>query len=352
MRQLHVRIDGTPLGTLGGQLDGNSLVVNALTPAPRATRRGGTRRDHSSRRASRARRGGAATLAAICAKASWVELRSGRDPPEPGSWRRDASRLAHRGRSGVSELGDKRILSPTIPPSGLRHSLRTWASGHPLGSDPARRLPGDVAALCRRLIPADLHRPAFQHGPRADAQDAADSRGRGRRPGRLRGTTLFHATARRELLRDSFDDYLAFLAPRLEQAHRLLAREGTLYFHIDYREAHYCKLLLDEIFGRECFLNELIWAYDYGARSRRRWPSKHDTILVYVTRSGRLLLRRRGGRPRALHGARPRHAREGRARQATDRRLVAHDRSDQRRREDWLSDAEAGGHRAAHGACQ
>ena len=82
--------------------------------------------------------------------------------------------------------------------------------------------------------------------------------------------------------RDSFEDYLAFLEPRLEEARRLLAQEGTLYFHIDYREAHYCKLLLDEIFGRECFLNELIWAYDYGARSRRRWPAKHDTILVYV----------------------------------------------------------------------
>lgn len=81
---------------------------------------------------------------------------------------------------------------------------------------------------------------------------------------------------------DSFEDYLAFLTPRLEEAHRLLAREGSLYFHIDYREAHHCKLLLDEIFGRECFLNELIWAYDYGARSRRRWPSKHDTILLYV----------------------------------------------------------------------
>jgi site-specific DNA-methyltransferase (adenine-specific) len=81
---------------------------------------------------------------------------------------------------------------------------------------------------------------------------------------------------------DSFDDYLAFLAPRLEQAHRLLAREGTLYFHIDYREAHHCKLLLDEIFGRGCFLNEIIWAYDYGARTKRRWPAKHDTILVYV----------------------------------------------------------------------
>lgn len=81
---------------------------------------------------------------------------------------------------------------------------------------------------------------------------------------------------------DSFNDYLAFLAPRLEHAHRLLTREGTLYFHIDYREAHHCKLLLDEIFGRESFLNEIIWAYDYGARTRRRWPAKHDTILVYV----------------------------------------------------------------------
>jgi site-specific DNA-methyltransferase (adenine-specific) len=82
--------------------------------------------------------------------------------------------------------------------------------------------------------------------------------------------------------RDSFDDYLAYLAPRLEEGHRLLAREGTFYFHIDYREAHHCKLLLDEIFGRECFLNEIVWAYDYGARSKSRWPAKHDTILVYV----------------------------------------------------------------------
>jgi site-specific DNA-methyltransferase (adenine-specific) len=81
---------------------------------------------------------------------------------------------------------------------------------------------------------------------------------------------------------DSFDDYLAFLEPRLREVRRVLHATGTLYFHVDYREAHHCKLLLDEIFGRECFLNELIWAYDYGARAKRRWPAKHDTILVYV----------------------------------------------------------------------
>jgi site-specific DNA-methyltransferase (adenine-specific) len=82
--------------------------------------------------------------------------------------------------------------------------------------------------------------------------------------------------------RDTFDDYLGFLEPRLREARRLLTQTGTLYLHIDYREAHYCKLLLDEIFGRDCFLNEIVWAYDYGARARRRWPAKHDTILVYV----------------------------------------------------------------------
>jgi site-specific DNA-methyltransferase (adenine-specific) len=82
--------------------------------------------------------------------------------------------------------------------------------------------------------------------------------------------------------RDAFDDYLGFLAPRLEELRRVLDPSGTLYLHLDYREAHYVKLLLDEIFGRECFLNELIWAYDYGAKSRRKWPQKHDTILVYV----------------------------------------------------------------------
>jgi site-specific DNA-methyltransferase (adenine-specific) len=85
---------------------------------------------------------------------------------------------------------------------------------------------------------------------------------------------------------DQYADYLDFLAPRLERMRQLLAPHGTLYFHIDYREAHYSKLLLDELFGRDAFLNELIWAYDYGAKPRRRWPAKHDTILAYVKTPG------------------------------------------------------------------
>ncbi|TKV30019.1 site-specific DNA-methyltransferase [Arthrobacter sp. NamB2] len=81
---------------------------------------------------------------------------------------------------------------------------------------------------------------------------------------------------------DAFDDYWDFLAPRLAEAWRLLADDGTLYLHLDYREVHYAKVMLDALFGRYCFLNEIIWAYDYGARTKRKWPAKHDNILVYV----------------------------------------------------------------------
>jgi len=82
---------------------------------------------------------------------------------------------------------------------------------------------------------------------------------------------------------DSFDSYIeGFLKPRMLEAYRLLKAHGSLYFHIDYREVHYCKILLDGIFGRECFLNEIIWAYDYGGRARAKWPAKHDNILFYV----------------------------------------------------------------------
>ena len=81
---------------------------------------------------------------------------------------------------------------------------------------------------------------------------------------------------------DRFDDFLGFLEPRLHEAHRILSPQGSMFVHLDYREVHYCKVLLDRIFGRACFVNEIIWAYDYGGRTRRRWPAKHDNILWYV----------------------------------------------------------------------
>jgi len=80
---------------------------------------------------------------------------------------------------------------------------------------------------------------------------------------------------------DSFEDYLGFLKPRLEEAHRILTATGSLFVHLDPREVHYVKVMLDGIFGRACFQNEIIWAYDYGARASKRWPAKHDNILWY-----------------------------------------------------------------------
>jgi site-specific DNA-methyltransferase (adenine-specific) len=81
---------------------------------------------------------------------------------------------------------------------------------------------------------------------------------------------------------DSFDDYLGFLEPRLSEARRVLSPTGSLFVHLDAREVHYVKVALDGLFGRGSFMNEIIWAYDYGARSTRKWSAKHDTILWYA----------------------------------------------------------------------
>jgi len=81
---------------------------------------------------------------------------------------------------------------------------------------------------------------------------------------------------------DSFDDYLGFLLPRIEASLRCLDARGSLFVHLDSREVHYVKVALDALLGRDCFMNEIIWAYDYGARPKTRWPAKHDTILWYA----------------------------------------------------------------------
>ena len=278
-------------------------VADALERRPRAGRR--RRRRCSTRSSSRppatsladaARASPASQWRSLCGREyQWVELR--------GADERD--RCAARCIAAPS--GREHSLSGVSRPTECSRAIDQILLGENLELLPA------FADESFQLVYID---PPFNTGKvqtRRTLQAVRDADGE--RTG-FQGRRYSDAAARRVQLRRRFDDYLAFLAPRLEQAHRLLAREGTLYFHIDYREAHHCKLLLDEIFGRECFLNEIIWAYDYGARTKRRWPAKHDTILVYVKDPARVLLRLRGGRPRALHGARPRHAREGRARQA------------------------------------
>jgi site-specific DNA-methyltransferase (adenine-specific) len=81
---------------------------------------------------------------------------------------------------------------------------------------------------------------------------------------------------------DAFDDYAGFLLPRIEASLRCLHRRGSLFVHLDAREVHYVKVALDELLGRDSFMNEIIWAYDYGGRPKNRWPGKHDTILWYA----------------------------------------------------------------------
>ena len=149
---------------------------------------------------------------------------------------------------------------------------------------------------------------------------------------------------------DMFDDFLAFLEPRLEEAHRILSPTGSFFLHIDYREAHYCKVLLDALFGRDCFMNEIIWAYDYGGRPKDRWPAKHDTLLWYVKDPAwytfhhdaidRVPYMAPGlaGAEKAARGKVP------------DRRVVADHRADGRARAYGLPDAEAHRHPQPHRA--
>ncbi len=81
---------------------------------------------------------------------------------------------------------------------------------------------------------------------------------------------------------DSFDDYVGFLLPRVEALLRCLTEDASIFVHLDTREVHYVKVALDQLLGRECFINEIIWSYDFGGRPRTRWPAKHDTILWYA----------------------------------------------------------------------
>ena len=136
---------------------------------------------------------------------------------------------------------------------------------------------------CAGLVYAD---PPFNTGSvrRGLRQRVVRDAGASRRG--FAGATYRTETAEGATYADSFDDYLAWLRPRLAESRRILAAHGTLYLHVDPRESHYCKVLLDELFGRECFLNEVIWAYDYGGRSTRRWPAKHDVILMYARTPG------------------------------------------------------------------
>jgi site-specific DNA-methyltransferase (adenine-specific) len=137
-----------------------------------------------------------------------------------------------------------------------------------------------LADACADLIYVD---PPFNTGRRQNLQRLRTSRDdmHGDRTG-FQGRRYRTERLATRSFDDLFDDYLAFLEPRLSEFRRVLKDSGTLYVHLDYREVHYVKVLLDTIFGRQCFLNEVIWAYDYGGRPRRRWPPKHDTILVYV----------------------------------------------------------------------
>jgi site-specific DNA-methyltransferase (adenine-specific) len=168
--------------------------------------------------------------------------------------------------------------------------VRTLGVDGPFTLDDDLLIEGDNLAVLPRLPdgafdliyvdpPFNTGRPRRRRALRAVRDDAGERTGFGGRRYRTRVVSDLAYD-------DAHADYPGFLRPRLEHARRLLAPHGSLYVHLDYREAHYVKVMLDEVFGRDAFLNEIVWAYDYGGKPKTRWPAKHDTILVYVRTPG------------------------------------------------------------------
>ena len=81
---------------------------------------------------------------------------------------------------------------------------------------------------------------------------------------------------------DRFDDFVHWLMRRIKAGLQCATADASLFVHLDWREVHYVKVALDALLGRDAFRNEIIWAYDFGGRSKSRWPTKHDSILWYT----------------------------------------------------------------------
>jgi site-specific DNA-methyltransferase (adenine-specific) len=145
--------------------------------------------------------------------------------------------------------------------------------------DNAELLPGLPAAFAR-LIYID---PPFNTGKaqKRDRMLVSRSQGAGERGG-FGGRRYDVERVASSAYVDQFEDFEAFLMPRIASALRCLTPDGSLFVHLDYREVHYVKVALDRLLGRERFMNEIIWSYDYGGRPRNRWPAKHDTLLWYA----------------------------------------------------------------------
>lgn len=181
-----------------------------------------------------------------------------------------------RSRTAVSRKKTAPALSESNEPT---HDVAPCGAIEIIHADNMKVLP-KLAAQSYRLIYID---PPFNTGREQARTRIATKRvtSGGDRTG-FQGARFETTVLGRKSFADSFDDYIAFLEPRLREAHRLLAPDGSLFLHLDYREVHYAKVLLDHIFGRESFINEIIWAYDYGARSKKKWSAKHDNILWYA----------------------------------------------------------------------
>ena len=245
-----------------------------------------------------------------------------------------------------SASGERAVFTPTTVPDREASPPRVSPIGE--GAAELDIHYGDNLPILQALPPSsfdpDLHRSSVQYREGAGAYPNTDRARPGRwRPHGLPRQTLPDRKGWDGSFADAFDDFLEFMEPRLKEARRLLKPDGAFFLHIDYREVHYCKILLDQIFGRDSFINEIIWAYGLRRTLQEQVVGEARQHPLVREEPEVVHLRFRGDGPHPLYGPRFGWKGEGCSWQDADRRLVAHHCSDQREREDGLPDAEAAG---------
>ena len=179
-----------------------------------------------------------------------------------------------------------RQARPSRPPPAPVDRL-PGSQGERHAQDRARRQPRRAGRASRRrradLVYID---PPFNTGkPQKRDVHAHRPRRRTATAPASAGSATDASTSAQLAYGDAFDDYLGFLEPRLREAARAAHRRtARFFFHLDYREVALLQGAARRLFGRASFMNEIIWAYDYGGRPKNRWPAKHDTILWYARR--------------------------------------------------------------------
>lgn len=188
--------------------------------------------------------------------------------------------------------GQNRVSLQTrelVMPSKDRNSSSFWGGRRDDATEnPNRLIYGDNLLAMAALLAGNENTPSLRGkidliyiDPPFDSK--ADYRTKVKLPGTTinQKPTVLEQFAYSDTWAGGTASYLAMIVPRLVLMRELLSDRGSIFVHLDWHVGHYVKIILDEVFGKDNFVNEVIWAYKYGARGKSAFGRKHDAIYFY-----------------------------------------------------------------------